>query len=269
MPWVSGGGGVGALAPNINLSGTYAARPAAGTLGRMYYCTDGSPVVFYDDGTAWRPIVNGTLGTESAPANSLAGYAVLNLQAGTVADAAGGCARIQGLGSGAGVHHLQGIDKPFAFGQTLLVCLKPWNNYNSQNLWSWGVYLHDTVGGTLESFCAATDTDQNGGLPFGAIGNKFDRITWTDANTPLANPFEDISYLGSGELLWFRLRSHGPNQAGASIEGSYSTDGKNFVVRYDVGLATPFNRAGFYVDPVIVTPGGAPNNVTCESFLIA
>jgi hypothetical protein len=263
---------VGGAAAGPVLFGTYAGRPAPGTVsaGTMYVVSDGSPVVFICDGAAWRPIVaGGPVGVESAPANSLAGYVNVNFQGGTSASAKGGCATITAASNGAGAHRLQGLEVPFAFGQTVLVCMKPWNQWKAQNAWLWGAFLHDTVGGTLESICAQTNTDQNGALPFGFIGNKLDRVTWTDPNTVLNNPNEDITYLGSGELVWFRLRSHGPNQAGASIEGAYSTDGVNFQVYYDVALATPFNRAGFFVDPFLITPGGALSNVTVESFSVA
>jgi hypothetical protein len=260
VPTWHGGGG--------SIIGTYAGRPAPAQQGRRYVCTDGSPVEFLDDGTLWRPLIDGTLGVETAPANSIAALTQVNFQAGTAASGVGGCAIITAAGNGAGVHNLQGLERAFAFGQTALVCLKPWNNFKTQNVWFWGIYLHDTVGGTCESLALGTDTDQNAGLPFGAIGNKIDRITWTAPGTVLANPLEDITYFGSGERIWLRLRSHGPNQAGASIEGAYSTDGKNFVIYYDVAIATAFNRAGFFADPLIVTPGGAPVNITAESFSI-
>lgn len=45
---------VTAVAPLMNLRGTYASRPAAGTAGRIYFATD-VPLVFYDDGSVWQP----------------------------------------------------------------------------------------------------------------------------------------------------------------------------------------------------------------------
>lgn len=44
-------------------TGTYASRPAAGSVGRVYYASN-SVYPFLDDGTLWRPIIRGKLGYE-------------------------------------------------------------------------------------------------------------------------------------------------------------------------------------------------------------
>jgi hypothetical protein len=52
--------------------GTYASRPAAGTAGNRYLSTDGA-IEFVDNGTAWQPILDGTLGTQPPAAASFTG----------------------------------------------------------------------------------------------------------------------------------------------------------------------------------------------------
>lgn len=53
LSWVDASGGLGGAAPgSVNLSGTYAARPTAGTAGRTYRTTDGVHL-FRDNGSSW------------------------------------------------------------------------------------------------------------------------------------------------------------------------------------------------------------------------
>jgi hypothetical protein len=51
----TGGGGGGGVTPS---AGTFAARPAQGTNGNLYYPTDGYSG-WLDDGAAWRPVIQG------------------------------------------------------------------------------------------------------------------------------------------------------------------------------------------------------------------
>jgi len=53
----------GASPPSLLGYGLYAARPAPGNLGARYVCSDGA-VEFVDDGTVWKPLVNGRPGTQ-------------------------------------------------------------------------------------------------------------------------------------------------------------------------------------------------------------
>jgi hypothetical protein len=63
--WGASGNGISAG----NLFGTFAARPAPGVPGRVYYTSDG-PVKFIDDGTTWHPLLPApsSLNTFSPPA---------------------------------------------------------------------------------------------------------------------------------------------------------------------------------------------------------
>lgn len=45
-------------------TGAYSNRPSAGTSGRIYFPNDPGPVPFFDNGTAWQPIVTNVLSTQ-------------------------------------------------------------------------------------------------------------------------------------------------------------------------------------------------------------
>jgi hypothetical protein len=58
---VGGGGGGGGAATNGTTYGLYSSLPAAGNSGARYVCSDGA-VEFIDDGSEWRPLINGRRG---------------------------------------------------------------------------------------------------------------------------------------------------------------------------------------------------------------
>jgi hypothetical protein len=62
LSWSAGTGGGGGGGGNITL-GPYASRPPPGTAGALYYPIDGA-INFIDNGTAWLPIIDGTLGVQ-------------------------------------------------------------------------------------------------------------------------------------------------------------------------------------------------------------
>ena len=61
--WKSSTGLVTIFAPSVRMANTFANRPAAGFQQPNFVATDGQNE-WVDDGTAWRPKINGTLGTE-------------------------------------------------------------------------------------------------------------------------------------------------------------------------------------------------------------
>lgn len=68
-------------------AGTFSSRPAAGTAGRMYFPTDGG-LGAVDDGSNWRPLLNGNiLGTQPPAAAS---FTAFNQGASTLVDNNGG-----------------------------------------------------------------------------------------------------------------------------------------------------------------------------------
>lgn len=72
--------------------GTYAARPAAGTAGRIFIPSDG-PVQFVDDGAEWRPLINqGVRGKEPPAASTWTKVLASGIGTTSLADQTGGVA---------------------------------------------------------------------------------------------------------------------------------------------------------------------------------
>jgi hypothetical protein len=237
-----------------NTVGTYANRPSAGTKGRIYICSDGAPIIFVDDGANWRPLIDGTFGTESATGNSLAAYTQRNFLSSTAASASGGCAILNVFNNGTGPNNLQGIDVSYTTTKAIVVCLKPWVTPSSTAQFVFGAYIYDSVGGTAEAVCL----DCNSTNPA-----QIDQISWSDLNTVGSAP-GNRTYSGSNERIWFRLKFNG----GTTLQYDYSTDGVNFVTTGTKATATSFNRAGVFAD-ARSTSGTVVVNLTVESFLVA
>lgn len=68
--------------------GTFAARPAAGTSGRIYIATDAPVGMSVDDGTQWRPMLSGMIPGIQPPAAATFSTSV-NITSQTLADASG------------------------------------------------------------------------------------------------------------------------------------------------------------------------------------
>lgn len=51
--------------------GVFASRPAAGVVGRLYFPTDVSGVVYRDNGTSWDTVALGGSGSPAASAGAL------------------------------------------------------------------------------------------------------------------------------------------------------------------------------------------------------
>lgn len=84
--------------------GTFAARPAAGSAGRLAFVTDSPIQTWVDDGSAWRPLINGVIGT-APPA--VAGMTWVN-QGGASATANNGAIALVGVNDGAPPGQLRG-----------------------------------------------------------------------------------------------------------------------------------------------------------------
>ena len=70
------------------LRGTFAARPATGSAGRLYLCTDG-PISFFDDGAAWQPLDVHSMFTSTPAVATFAQY-LAGGRATTISDSKGG-----------------------------------------------------------------------------------------------------------------------------------------------------------------------------------
>ncbi len=89
---------------------TYASRPAAGVASRIFSPTDGG-FQFVDDGTTWRPIIDGIVGTQPP---SAASFTAFNQGSATLVDA-NGTVFMSGANDGGG-NVIRGFTQPFTNG---------------------------------------------------------------------------------------------------------------------------------------------------------
>lgn len=74
-----------ALSGSSILMGTYASRPAAGTAGRVYFCSDGPIGQWIDDGTRWLPLLGGG-NVQGVQVPAAAGFTAFNAAGASIVD---------------------------------------------------------------------------------------------------------------------------------------------------------------------------------------
>jgi hypothetical protein len=253
------------------LIGAYASRPKPGTSGQQYvgltgetYIVDppGSAVAYYYDGYHWRPSIDGVLGTEVAPCNSMTAYTQRNFASGTTATAVGGCVDLRVVNVGTNNHQLQGLDVAYTAGQTLTICVKP-NHFPSAVLYIFGAYLYSSSMGCADS--VAVDFNNSGSTTWGPLGGRIDAITWPNGSPPSAT-FSASSGIGAGERIWFRM-SQDPTSG--VVSSFISLDGVDFSNQISaVSSSVMFDRAGVFGD-CFSANGTGPLAITVESFNVA
>lgn len=233
--------------------GTYASRPSTAVAGSRYTASDGQRE-FVFDGSNWRPIVGGVVGTEVAPGNSIAAYTQVGL-APTGFNVQGGCLYFQK--STVGDNSLCAYEKPKAAGQTLLVHIIPGifptsaNNTGAVGLP--GIYVRDSVGGRLEGTFFGDSGFNNGLNTF----NVYQYNTLSSFNSgPAGGEIHPVS-----DGFWLRILD-----TGVALKFDWSFDGVNFQTLFTD--STPFvpsfgNRYGVAVDANSVATG-----MTVDSFFI-
>jgi hypothetical protein len=142
------------------LYGTYSARPAAGTAGRIYYCSDAS-IAYLDSGSAWLPIVGGQsspspFAKEAAPGNSISRFTQIGYAAPDAVGVEGGYFSFVKAGH-SGTNSLLGYDYAKTSGSTFTVHLIEGCNGSSPGAQA-GIWVQDSASGKLEAILVTQTT---------------------------------------------------------------------------------------------------------------
>jgi hypothetical protein len=206
--------------------GTFANRPAAGLpTGSLYYTTDG-PTPFAYDGSNWRPVIMGTLGTAPPAASS---WTQVNQAGRTTAfvDYKGGI-RLSATNGTTGVDiRLAYKAAPSAHWQMTAHILPA----NPNTVTVFGTGFRNSSTGTLVTIGLVTANPsiiQKHKLTANNTGSS-PTITQNSVSTPFPSPL--ITLLSYG--YWLRIKNDGTN-----IFFYYSIDGINFAWLDNEALAT-------------------------------
>lgn len=220
---------------NTVLSGTYASRPAAGTLGRVYLPTDGFSL-YEDNGTTWQAF--GPIFPMTTPPLS---STFLSVNSPTLADNAGGI-YISQTNPG-GTQTTRGIEEAISGNYTATIFVIPNFNIAASGATSItnaaSLFIRDSVGGTGTLFDWVLN-DGDGVLFVVSHWNGFNTNTHTDVF--ISNSTPALGTTG----LYMRIQDDGTNH-----KFSYSRDGVNFYQVFSEPRTTFVpgggNRRGFGV----------------------
>ncbi len=249
-------GPAGATGPAGGGYGAYAARPAPGTVGKIFIASDGI-VPFVDDGTNWRPFIRGVPGGEVAPGNSIAAFTQVGYAAPDAVNVQGGCLFFQQNTTLGNTDALLGYEVSLPVvgatpRQSTIHVIPHWSGGGQRA--QLGIWARDSVSGKIVFFSL-----MNGG--YGSLNLQLDG--YTDFVT------EDVSFGFSWfpptpNDIWLRLRV----EVGGMLWASWSMDGVNFetllIVTSDYTTYVPGggDRIGFGFDPKTMAIG-----MTVDSFV--
>lgn len=236
----SGGGGAtgatgatGAAGPTSALYGTYASRPAAGTSGRIYTCSDG-PTQFIDDGSNWRPLIKGAIGKQipaMASWTSTYGASI------TYTDAQGTVTANDLVGTGTKNCAGLAIAKPATLTATLHVRAGQWDNSAAQPSAA-GIVIYDTGTSKCAAIRLSPGTAQGGGLV-----EVVRRVNFSGGTLFL--DYQAQGSFGDFNDVWLRVQDDGVN-----FLWSASDDGKQWIQIFSSVRAayvpSAGNRIGIY-----------------------
>ena len=139
---IQGGGGGGGGGATV---GTFANRPAAGNAGALYIATDSPIAQWVDDGSAWRPLIQGqALGTQVPAASA---FTAFNAGTFTFSDASG-TIRFE-CTTGTGASNVRGaalsLSSSTAYVEACIADTSP--GYNASTVSSTGVMLRESSSG--------------------------------------------------------------------------------------------------------------------------
>jgi hypothetical protein len=222
------------------LSGTYAARPAPGTKNRIYVSTDSGILLFFDDGTAWRPLIDGITGTETAPSGSTAAYTFTNTSSNGQFFQTAGVATLRSLGGG-GSDAINMADAPRSAGQSIVAALRGYMLPTQDGAFcSFGIHLRNPTTGAiiLLAVTLSTLTSPNYG------GNLLQGEIYTNATT-FSSRYFNLRSFGYGTLgtIWMRMI-----ESGGNYTFGFSLDGRNFESAGGPAIAAGNTQAGFFVN---------------------
>lgn len=232
--------------------GAYTSRPAPGNAGATYIASDGI-VSFVDDGTEWRPMIQGVVGWEVAPNNSSADWTQVGF-APTTVNIEGGCIYVYCDNEGS--NSLSGYEQTKTAGQSVIAHILPFaqpqpNSGFTSSVSQAAIWVRDTSSGNLE------------GIFFGKDGyadnyNYISLNTYSTLSTFNASTSGGILPFSHG--IWLRI-----DDTGSENKFSWSQDGKNWAL-YGTGTYVPSqgNVYGFGVNA-----NGYDAALTVQSFRVA
>lgn len=183
-PGAGGGGGTG--------YGTFASKPSAGTAGALYTPSDGMSQ-WVDDGTVWRPIVQGIVGN-APPAAASWTKQDYNSAVGTLVDAGGGVV-LRNTAHDANDRPTVAYKAVPSAPYTVTAYLEA--TYNYDNYTHYGMVLRDGTGAMVYMAIAA----ESGYWTKIYLTNTSGVITGTYASVTLVSPFK-----------WFRIQDDNTNR---------------------------------------------------------
>jgi hypothetical protein len=203
------GGGSSLTASGVVLSGTYASRPAAGTAGRVYLCTD-SDVQFRDNGSTWDAFWNGMKLTPP-----VAGNFAWNNQDDATLDTSGPVIWMTDPANASLSLHLQKITAP-ATPWTVTALIRGSSFRHGSGASAFGMAYRQSSDGKLHQVYVS------GGGDAGNFANLF--INKWSSSTAFAAHYAGFPN-GLAEVpLWFRLADNGTNRIiSLSLDGIHWT----------------------------------------------
>lgn len=204
--------------------GVFSGMPTAGVSGRRYVVTDGPIANWVDNGTDWRPIVDGVVGKKPP----LIGSFTWDNQGSSVVDYVGGAMVLTPKGVGANGLYASAPATPWG----VTACLALGYGADAEDFGA-GLFFRSTDE-QLHTFGYVVEA---GGGSF-LVAKK-----WTDSGTPLTNyVLKGIS--GVPHRAWLRIENDGTN-----LKSSFSADGYNFALIHSVAktdFLTDVSQWGLY-----------------------
>lgn len=221
VSWQPAGGGGSAVS-----SGVYASRPAAGTAGNVYYCTD-APVVYVDNGVSWD-------GWKYGQPMPFLNEPTIQFNVGTAVVSAQGWGTtfsVPANGSTGSVA-VQAIEKAYPGTPFVLDMAMSYVGPNRQYA-QYGFMARDSGSGRI--------------VVFGPVGGSGLYIQHYNSATSVAGSDENCELsLNMFTPFWIRFEDDGTN-----IKFSFSADGINWVLLATKSrtfwLATP-DKIGFFMN---------------------
>jgi hypothetical protein len=212
----------GSASTSFNKRGTFASRPAPGTSGSIYLCTDG-PLSFFDDGTVWQPYL-GSMPLVAVPLTS--SFVAINAggRSTTESDSKGGI--FMNMTNGVAADDFRLIKKSSPGGAyTHTVHMIP--TIQAVNFSGAGILWRQSSNGTCQFFGIFWDTAVTGLVAViirtETASNTGASPTFTFSSDVLAPTVLLQSMFSLG--IWLRQVDDGTTNR----TWSYSLDGQNFV----------------------------------------
>lgn len=196
--------------------GTYASRPATASAGSRYVSTDGH-IEFIFDGSNWRPLIDGVVGTQSPLAASFSTH--INWGAGTTLTDAQGTVFFSDTTSGGNENDHSAVLNTAGSTYTLIAGFRPLTTLAVNS----GGGLVITDGTKLIKWWVV----------YTASGLTSQVVTLTNSTTFVANLLTVSMPVSANHTIWFKIVNNGTNRL-----YSWSADGNNWNLAFSHATGT-------------------------------